>query len=112
MPPSSPTTTTQERQLLRLTHPTGLLEASYIRWPEFLSQFNFVITYRPGTKATIPDALSRMPGSKPAGADDERLRHRHQVVLPQEKVDPAILEELIHDARQDDDLEFVAAMDA
>ena len=91
---------------------TKQLNQRQVRWAEFLSQFNFVITYRPGTKATVPDALSRMPGSKPVGADDERLRHRHQVVLLPEKVNPTILEELIHDVCQNDDLEFVSAMDA
>src|SRR5437773_2823677 len=55
---------------------TKQLNQRQVRWAEFLSQFNFVITYRPGSKAILPDALSRLPGSKPAGADDDRLRHR------------------------------------
>ncbi|MBW0583270.1 hypothetical protein O181_122985 [Austropuccinia psidii MF-1] len=29
------------------------------RWAEFLSKFHFIITYRPGRLATLPDALSR-----------------------------------------------------
>ncbi|MBW0589233.1 hypothetical protein O181_128948 [Austropuccinia psidii MF-1] len=29
------------------------------RWAEFLSEFHFLITYRPGRLATLPDALSR-----------------------------------------------------
>ncbi|MBW0523533.1 hypothetical protein O181_063248 [Austropuccinia psidii MF-1] len=29
------------------------------RWAEFLSEFHFIITYRPGRLATLPDALSR-----------------------------------------------------
>ncbi|MBW0590462.1 hypothetical protein O181_130177 [Austropuccinia psidii MF-1] len=29
------------------------------RWAEFLSEFHFTITYRPGRLATLPDALSR-----------------------------------------------------
>ena len=90
---------------------TKQLNQRQVRWAEFLSQFNFIITYRPGTKATVPDALSRMPGYKPANADDDRLRHRDQVVLPPEKVDPTILEELLHDSRHNADVEFIAAMD-
>lgn len=90
---------------------TKQLNQRQVRWAEFLSQFNFVITYRPGAKATIPDALSRLPGVKPAGADDERLKHREQVMLPPEKVDPSILRELLGSARREGDLEFIATMD-
>ena len=90
---------------------TKQLNQRQVRWAEFLSQFNFIITYRPGSKATVPDTLSRMPGSKPANADDERLRHRDQVVLPPEKVNPTILEELLYDSRHNADMEFVATMD-
>ena len=32
---------------------------------EFLSQFNFRIVYRPGSRAVRPDALSRKPGDRP-----------------------------------------------
>ena len=90
---------------------TKQLNQRQVRWAEFLSQFNFVITYRPGAKATIPDALSRLPGVKPTGADDERLKHREQVMIPPEKISPAILEELLGTSRQEGDLEFIAAMD-
>ena len=64
-----------------------------MRWAEFLSQFNFIITYRPGAKATLLDALSRLPGSSPNSKDDTRLQHRNKTVLPREKLDPVILEE-------------------
>jgi RNase H-like domain found in reverse transcriptase/Reverse transcriptase (RNA-dependent DNA polymerase)/Integrase zinc binding domain/Chromo (CHRromatin Organisation MOdifier) domain len=90
---------------------TKQLNQRQVRWAEFLSQFNFVIVYRPGSKATLPDALSRLPGLKPADADDERLRHRNQVVLPPEKLDPSILEELLAESRKWGDAEFVAALD-
>jgi len=90
---------------------TKQLNQRQVRWAEFLSQFNFVIMYRPGSKATLPDALSRLPGTKPKDADDERLRHRAQVILPPEKVDPMILEELLHESRNANDAEYVAALD-
>ena len=41
------------------------LNQRQVRWSEFLSQFNFVISYRPGSKALLPDTLSRLPGLKP-----------------------------------------------
>ena len=90
---------------------TKQLNQRQVRWAEFLSQFNFVITYRPGSKAILPDALSRLPGSKPAGADDDRLRHRQQIMIPHDKVDPTILEELFHNSRNSNDSDFVAALD-
>jgi len=90
---------------------TKQLNQRQVRWAEFLSQFNFVIMYRPGSKATLPDALSRLPGTKPKDADDERLRHRAQVILPPEKIDPMILEELLHESRNANDAEYVAALD-
>ena len=90
---------------------TKQLNQRQVRWAEFLSQFNFVITYRPGSKATLPDALSRLPGTKPKDDDDERLRHRAQVVIPPEKVDPTILEELLHESRNSNDAEYAAALD-
>ena len=77
---------------------TKQLNQRQVRWAEFLSQFNFVITYRPGTKATILDALSRLPGAAPADANDERLRHRDRIVLLPKKVDPTILEELLSES--------------
>ena len=35
------------------------------RWSEFLSEFNFKITYRPGKQGTKPDSLTRRPGDLP-----------------------------------------------
>ena len=71
---------------------TKQLNQRQVRWAKFLSQFNSQITYRPGSKATLPDALSRLPGPRPTGADDERLQYRKSTVLPPEKIHPAILE--------------------
>ncbi|MBW0506505.1 hypothetical protein O181_046220 [Austropuccinia psidii MF-1] len=34
-------------------------------WAEFLSEFHFSITYRPGRLATLPDALSRLDDMYP-----------------------------------------------
>ena len=89
---------------------TKQLNQRQVRWAEFLSQFNFVIMYRPGSKATLPDALSRLPGTKPKDGDDERLRHRAQVILSPERIDPMILEELLHESRNANDAEYVAAL--
>ena len=62
------------------------LNQRQVRWSEFLSQFNFVISYRPGSKALIPDTLSRLPGLKPKDASDERLQQRFRAMIPEDKV--------------------------
>jgi len=89
---------------------TKQLNQRQVRWSEFLSRFNFRITYRPGAKATIPDALSRLPGDRPKDASDERLQHRKRVLLPNDKVDSQIMEQLLNDARLNHDEDFVAPM--
>ncbi|MBW0592504.1 hypothetical protein O181_132219 [Austropuccinia psidii MF-1] len=40
------------------------------RWAEFLSEFHFSITYRPGRLATLPDALSRRDNVYPERGED------------------------------------------
>ena len=42
------------------------------RWAEFLSEFNFVITYRTGKQIEKADALTRRPNDKPQDDEDER----------------------------------------
>jgi hypothetical protein len=76
---------------------TKVLNQRQVRWSEFLSRFNFRITYRPGAKATVPDALSRKWEDCPVKADtdnDNRLRNRHRTLLLDTKFDPQILTEL------------------
>lgn len=63
---------------------TKLLNQRQARWNEFLSRFNFRITYRPGKQGAIPDALSRRAQDRPASITDladPRINHRHQCIL-------------------------------
>lgn len=67
---------------------TKLLNQRQVRWSEFLNDFRFQITYRPGHKATVPDALSRRPGDKPSNTQDtsdDRIANRTRVLLPPER---------------------------
>ena len=75
---------------------TKALSQRQVRWSEFLSQFNFRIVYRPGSKAVRPDALSRKPGDRPNKHDtsDDRVKNRLRTVLPPEVFDPEVLAEL------------------
>ena len=61
---------------------TKKLTERQVRWSEFLSQFNFQLSHRPGKEATVPDALSRREQDVPQDECDSRLTERQKVVLP------------------------------
>lgn len=75
---------------------TKALNQRQVRWSEFLSQYNFRIVYRPGAKAIRPDALSRRREDRPnsANPNDERLKNRERVVLPANRFNPDVYQEL------------------
>jgi transposase InsO family protein len=68
---------------------TKLLNRRQARWSEFLSRFNFRITYRPGKQGGKPDALTRRSEDMPKEGD-ERLHHQSQIVLKRENLDPKL----------------------
>ena len=57
------------------------------RWAEFLAEFNFWITYRPGKSGAKPDSLIRRPGDFPEDASDSRHLYQHQTVLKRKNLD-------------------------
>jgi len=61
---------------------TKKLTRRQARWAEALSEFNFVITYRPGKQNEKADALTRRPNDKPQDDSDERQKHQLQTMLP------------------------------
>jgi hypothetical protein len=71
---------------------TKQLNRRQARWAEFLSEFNFLITYRPGTQGTKPDSLTRRPGDIPVPGDiqDPRNHHQHQVLIKSHQVHDGI----------------------
>ena len=82
-----------DHQNLKYFMTTKLLNQRQARWAEFLSRFNFTIKYQPGKQADKPDALSRLPGTRPASltdATDDRISHRYQTILPESKLDSNI----------------------
>jgi hypothetical protein len=85
---------------------TKALNQRQVRWSEFLTGFNFKITYRPGSKAIRPDALSRKPEDRPAraDADDDRIKNRQRTMLPPDRFDEAALAELIREANEAGDI--------
>ncbi|KAG6998160.1 Transposon Tf2-6 polyprotein [Fusarium oxysporum f. sp. conglutinans] len=79
---------------------TKLLNRRQARWSEFLSRFNFQITYRPGKQGVKPDALTRRSEDLPKEGD-ERLAHQSQVVLKKEnwKLSPLKVQKSAYDSR-------------
>uniref|UniRef100_A0A8K9UV21 Gypsy retrotransposon integrase-like protein 1 n=1 Tax=Oncorhynchus mykiss TaxID=8022 RepID=A0A8K9UV21_ONCMY len=56
------------------------LNARQARWALFFARFEFVISYRPGSKNTKPDALSRLFSSSVASTDPEGILPEGRVV--------------------------------
>ncbi|MBW0590451.1 hypothetical protein O181_130166 [Austropuccinia psidii MF-1] len=60
-------------------------------WAEFLSEFHFSITYRPGRLATLPDALSRRDNVYPERGEDFISNNpmNFQQLIKQDEVQPS-----------------------
>ena len=71
---SSPVQVISDHRNLEYFMSTKLLNRRQARWSEFLSRFNFKITYRPGKQGEKPDALTRRSADLPKEGD-ERLLH-------------------------------------
>lgn len=66
------------------------LNARQARWAEFLADFNFKITYRPGKQSTKPDSLTRRVGDLLTDENDDRTQYRHQIILKDENLEPGV----------------------
>ena len=64
------------------------------RWAEYLSRFNFLLRYRPGTKGEKPDALTRRSGDLPKEGD-EILEMQNQTLLKSENLDERVKSEIM-----------------
>ncbi|KAM0789314.1 hypothetical protein ACM66B_000152 [Microbotryomycetes sp. NB124-2] len=89
----SSTTTVQvytDHRSLEYFMTSKVLNRRQARWAEFLSEFNFVVTYRPGKQAIKPDALSRRDNVYPSstGGDAYAVNNPYNVrpLLQQEKL--------------------------
>ena len=81
-----------------------LLNSRQARWSEFLSRFDFRITYQPGKAGGKPDALTRKSRDLPKEWDERLLANQHAVLKPQN------LSDLRRDGRMDavDSLQLLA----
>ena len=66
---------------------TKKLTLRQARWAEFLSKFNFVITYQSGKKNDKANALTRRPNKQLISNEDNREKHRMRVLLPPEQIE-------------------------
>ena len=69
---------------------TKQLSRCQVRWSEFLSRFDFTITYRPGKQGEKPNALTQRSGDLPSEEGGERLRYQRQAVLKAHNLAPGI----------------------
>lgn len=58
-----------------------LLSERQARWAEVLSRHNFIIQFRPGKEAIVPDSLSRREQDMPENGKDDRLEGRRMQLL-------------------------------
>ena len=55
-------------------------------WAEFLSRFNFVISYTLGRKNEKADLLTHQPNDCPTNNHDDQQQHLLQTIFPPEKL--------------------------
>src|SRR5436190_999861 len=89
--PDKPTDVITDHQNLQTFMTTKTLTPRQVRWANFLSQFNFMVRYRPGKKNGKADYLSRLPGGQTKGGG-ENLNFRLQRILKDENLDPELRE--------------------
>ena len=66
---------------------TKKLISSQTRWTEFLSKFNFVVTYQTKKKNNKADALTRKPHERPVDDKNNWQEHRMQMLLLSKRIE-------------------------
>ena len=92
---------------------TKQLNRRQARWAEFLSEFNFRISYRPGKEGEKPDTLTRLSQDKPRGVDDSQSQEQFQTLLKADQLDDDIKKALavIFCANEIDEVDEVDEVD-
>lgn len=90
----NPTKVLTDHRSLEYFMTTKKLNRRQARWAEFLADFDFKITYQAGKFHAKADALTRRPGDRPDGDDDDRQQHQHQTILGADKLDEEVKEDL------------------
>ena len=66
---------------------TKKLTSRQVRWVEFLSEFNFVISYQSGKKNDKANALTRKPNKQPIDNENKQRKHSVRMLLPPNRID-------------------------
>ena len=66
---------------------TKKLTPRQVRWAEFLSEFNFVISYQSGKKNNKADALTRKSNKQLTDNENKQRKHSVRVLLPPNRID-------------------------
>ena len=53
-----------------------------VRWAEFLSKFNFVISYQSDKKNNKANAFTKKPNEQPTNNEDKQRKHSVRILLP------------------------------
>jgi hypothetical protein len=77
-----PVTILCDHQNLEYFTTTRSLNRRQARWYLFLSEFDFVLTHRPGKLNGKADSLSRRPDYLPSGGEDDQQENMVQVIKP------------------------------
>ena len=73
---------------------TKQLNRRQVRWAEFLSQFDFAISFQKGKQNGKADVLTRRSQDLPSSPDDERVAYQKQTLLDESNVDPEVLQKI------------------
>ena len=111
--PDQPVKVLTDHQNLEVFMTTKQLNLWQARWAEFLSEFNFKITYRPGKEGEKPDTLTRLAQDRPKGFDDSRQQHQFQTLLKADQLDDDVRKTLavIFCANEVDEVDEVDEID-
>ena len=103
VPEDRPTLVMTDHKALEHFMTTKQLNRRQARWAEFLSQFNFKISYRPGAKNLKADLLTRQP----CEGEVSRAKldpHMNQTLLPSENLSEEVKQDLgIHEIETNDE---------
>ena len=69
---------------------TKQLNRRQAKWAEFLSEFNFKISYRPEKKGEKPDTLTKLAQNRLKKVNDLQQQHQFQTVLKASQLDKKI----------------------
>jgi transposase InsO family protein len=90
--PDLPVKVLTDHQALIYFMKTQKLSRRQARWAQFLSNFNFIVTYRPGAANGKADALTRRQNAIQRSKDDPNL---YQTVLPPEVLDERVKQDCL-----------------